>query len=252
MHPEDPPNGSYCLSGDRCKDYNHLAKHSADIPSTAALCNTCLTVAERDIRSLVFDYFDLEQLQIPALSQALDTQPTGKPGPPMPLSGAPEALQAEILHVSTTWEIEVRAHARLSEPTLEKLRGAAVQRAVTVIATHVATLARFEPTAVFPTGCEDDPADVAGWEAIHHLQHLHQRARGMLGRTHRTSVVPGTCSGSDTRPDCAAPLYRDEPRFAEDPCPVYCSDARCTARWTTEEYERFVGLTVAALTRSGV
>ena len=170
------------------------------------------------------------------LSQALDTQPHGAADPPMPLRGEPDALQREIHHVTTTWETEVRAACGLSDPGRD-LPGADVQRAVTTLTPRLRQLATLPPTTVYPTGCEDPPTDVAGWEAIHHLQHLHQRARGMLGRTHRTTELPGTCSGCYTDR-----LQRVEPRYENDPCLIYC--ANCHATWTSDEYDRYVTMLV--------
>ncbi len=115
--------------------------------------------------------------------------------------------------------------------------GVEVQRAAGFVAAQIDALSRIGPVAVLPTGCEDDPEDVAGWEAVIHLADLHRRARGMLGRTRRTSDVPGSCS------TCAGVLYRDEPSYEADPCPVYCGT--CHTTWTYDEYERYVGLMLA-------
>ncbi len=115
------------------------------------LCEAELRNAGRDVPLLLFDYLDLEQQLPRSLSQALDGQPSARPGPPIPLALAPEALQAEIVHVLTTWEAEVRARCGLSEPPergpnlpwhttvskrppLARVRaGAAVQRALAVL-----------------------------------------------------------------------------------------------------------------------
>lgn len=219
------------------------------------LCETEIRVAERDVRSLVFDYLDLEQ-QIPrGLSQALDGQPAGKPGPPVPLALAPEALQAEIVHVLATWEEQVRAVCRLSavavrgpaapwhttvsnlSPPAKVRAGRAVQRAAEVLAPRLDVLARIEPVTVYRCGTDGDAEDVAGWEAVLHLSSLHQRARSLLGRTRRTEHLPGDCSNCG-----AVDLRRDEPRYAEDPCDVYCG--ACAASWRREEYDRYVRLMV--------
>lgn len=220
------------------------------------LCATELRVAERDVPLLLFDYLDLEQQLPRSLSQALDGQPSGKPGPPVPLALATEALQAEIVHVLTTWEAEIRARCGLSEPPergpnlpwhttvtkrppLARVRaGAAVQRALTVLGPRLPELARIPATAVQATGVEDPPEDMFGWEALLHLSRLHQRARSMLGRTRRTERLPGDCSG------CGAyDLRRDEPRFEGDPCDVYCGT--CARTWSRDEYDRYVLLMVA-------
>jgi hypothetical protein len=234
MHDDDQPD-RYCVSDDHCRAYDAVAKHPAYVPARDPMCDTCLNAAEPDVRALVVAYLDLAQLQAPSLSQALDTQPGGSVESPMLLRGAPEALQAEIVHVLTTWEAEVRARARLSDPPAEALPGAAVQRAVTILAPRLRLLARIEPTAVYPTGCEDDPQDVAGWEAVHHLQQLRRRARGMLGWTHRTFWVPGACPNVKCgRHD----LYRAEPRDAHDDPSVTCD--HCGTWRSYGEYEAYV------------
>ncbi|MFI2663259.1 hypothetical protein [Micromonospora carbonacea] len=230
MHNTTPT--GHCVSDTRCRAYNPATRQPADTTSTP-LCDACLTAAERDIRALVYDYVDLEQLQAPSLSQAIHMQPTGKAAPPMPLNGAAEALQAEIVHVAVTWETEVRAAANLTDPPTIRRGGPNIQRATTTLTAHLHTLARLPATAVYPTGPNDDPTDVTGWEAVHHLQHLHQRARGMLGRTYRTTHLPGTCSGCGIDE-----LHRDDPRDEGDPCDVYC--ANCHATWPHDDYRQYV------------
>lgn len=229
-HPTDA--NRPCVSDTRCRDYNPTTRQAADTHG-CPLCDACLTAAERDIRALVYDYVDLEQLQAPALSQALHMQPSGKAAPPMPLNGAAEALQAEIAHVTTTWETEVRAAANLADTPTVRRGGPNTQRAVSILTAHLRTLATLPATAVHPTGPEDPPADLTGWEAIHQFQRLHARARGMLGRTHRTIHLPGTCSG------CAHDeLRRDDPRHPEDPCDVYCGN--CHTTWPHTDYQQYV------------
>jgi hypothetical protein len=237
----------HCASDTRCRNYNHPEQRPAWVSNRDPLCDACLTTAARDVSSLVYDYLDLAQLQAPSLSQALNMQPGSKTAPPMPMRAEPEALQREIWHATTLWAGELRRHHRLAAagrtiiicawhttvsnppPAVRTLHGRDVQEAVAVLEPRVRELAQLPPTAVYPTGCEDDARDIAGWEAAHHLQQLHQRARGMLGRTHRTTRVPGTC------PDCAGDLHQDEPRYREDPCPVYCPT--CGHQWSRDEYE---------------
>jgi hypothetical protein len=261
-YPGKPP-------GSVCREWNGSQPGWA---VAGPLCETEVRVASRDVPLLLWDVLDLEQMIPRSLSQALDGQPSGKPGPPVPLALAPEALQAEIVHVLTTWEAEVRAVCRLSavpvrgvaapwHTTVTKLSpparvrpGAAVQRAVAVLAPRMDVLARVAPVTVYRTGADGDSfqtpvaEDVAGWEAVLHLSRLHARARSMLGRTRRTFLVPGSCSFPDPDGDpekcCGGALFRDEPRFAEDPCDVYCG--RCEkGRWTADQYDRYVGSMLA-------
>lgn len=254
MHDTDPTD-RYCASAERCRAYDHIAKHAEPVNHRDPLCEPCLTAAERDVRTLVYDYVDLAQLQIPTLSQAMDAQPRGKAGPPMPLKGEPEALQAEIHHVTTLWAGELRIRHRLSNrqrpmivgawhttvtnppPPARRLPGAEVEQAVATLTPRLADLARIPPTTVYPSGCDDDARDLTGWEAVHHLQHLRNRARGMLGWTRRTTHLPGTCSGCGLDE-----LRRDEPRYREDPCDVYCHG--CGDTWTTREYDQYVTMLV--------
>ncbi|MEU7978230.1 hypothetical protein AB0B63_06830 [Micromonospora sp. NPDC049081] len=230
----DTDTGRHCVSDTRCRDFNPTGKHAAPVTG-CPLCDACLAAAERDVRSLVYDYVDLAQLQSPALSQALNMQPAGKAAPPMPLNGHAEALQAEIVHVATTWEEVIRDHCGLSTwvPDQPRRPGRRLDDAVRVLLPRLRTLAGLRETDVYPTGCEDTITATAGWEAIHHLQHLHQRARGMLGRTHRTTHLPGTCSGCGLNE-----LRRDDPRHEDDPCDVYC--AACHTTWPHTDYQQYV------------
>lgn len=238
--------------GSRCLEWDGREPGWAD---RGPLCDSELRVAERDVRMLLWDYVDLEQMLPRTLSQALDGQPAGKPGPPIPLAVGVDAVQAEIVHVLATWEEQIRAACRLSQvpvfgqaapwhttdsnrPPKAVLRpGAVVQRAVGVLAPRIPELARLAASTVFRAGSDADAEDVAGWEAVLHLSALHNRARAMLGRTRRTERLFGDCS------ECGATdLRRDEPRFEGDPADVYCGN--CPARWSRDAYDRYVKLLV--------
>jgi hypothetical protein len=262
-HTTGQPTGRFCASDPpptvkpdrpRCRDYDHVAETPAVVEGRAVFCTPCEDGYARDVRMLTYDYVDLAQMQLPVLSQAMDTQTRGRGGPPMPMAGAPDALQAEIHYVLTLWESEVRIRHRMARtttavvgawhttvsnppPRIRPRPGAEVQRACDFLATRIEALGRIRAISVYPTGPDDDPRDMAGWEAVLHLSDLHRRSRAMLGRTHRTATVPGSCS------DCGAELWRDEPRYEQDPCPVYCSG--CGITWTYDEYERYVGLELA-------
>lgn len=249
-HTLDPPPGR----DSACREWDAHAKE----PGWAVagpLCETEIRFAVADVPMLLWDLIDLEQ-QIPrSLSQALDGQPSGKPGPPVPIALAPEALQAEIVHVLTTWEEQVREAFGLSKvpvrgpaaawhttvsnlsPPARVRSGRAVQRAVGVLGPRILELSRLPATTVYRRGTDGEAEDVAGWEAVLHLSRLHGKARSMLSRTRRTEHPPGDCSG------CGAyDLRRDEPRFEGDPCPVYCG--QCARSWLPEEYDRYVRLMV--------
>lgn len=222
-----------------CAGYDWPARHAAPVDPPAPLCDGCLTTAERDIRLLPLDWYDLAQLQAPTLSQAMDgNRTTGNR--PMPLAGAPEALQAEILHVTTTWEGELRARHHLSTAAGRVRGGIAVQRAAATLAPRVGLLARVGPTAVYPTGCEDPPEDLSGVDAIWALRRLHQRARAMLGRTRRVFWVPGDCSycGAADVPGVDGPLFRGEPLRERHEPPVTCG--RCGRSRSYDDYQRYL------------
>lgn len=248
-----------CINGNRCTGRNG---HHAE-PSTGPLCHHCLDRAERDIRGLVYDYVDLAQLHEASLSQAPNehTSGGGHESPTL-LADHVEALQAQITHTVSVWEHVLRAHHRLHNPRtfaplwsntvydrinlttrsdgLRKARpGAIVQRAVGIITSRIEQLARLEPVTVCPTGIEDQPTAMAGFEAIEHLQQLHQRARGMLGRTTRKFWIPGECWTCGARPfrDVDGPLWRSEPKRAEDPMEVHCS--ACGATRPYPDYETY-------------
>ena len=238
-----------CLSGPACKS----PAGNEPYPSTDPLCADCLDAASRDVRALVFDYLDLAQLHETSLSQAIAEKTAGSKEKQMLLVGHVEELQAEIVHVLSTWEYEARVVARLSYPyvsapvadwhttishptPLAKVRpGAAVQRAVGILAPRMRLLSRLGPTLVCPTGIEDEPVEVEGWAAVIQLAELHSRSRSLLGRTRRTLSLYGVCPKASCR---AEALHRQEPQqFGDDP-PVWC-DA-CHTQRTYAEYEHFI------------
>lgn len=249
-----------CQSGPACK--GHDGRQAA--PTSDPLCYACLDAADRDIRNLVFDYLDLAQLHEASLSQTLDTTSGGGSGEsPMLIAGHVEALQAEIVHVAALWEHALRAVHQLSDPrtfkplwrarvydhldliahrpTLRRARpGVVVQRAIGIIAPRLQRLATLNEITVCPAGIEDQPMLMAGWEAVHHLQALHARARSMLGRTVRRFWVPGDCwtCGAVARRGEDGPLYRSEPRYEGDPMQVNCD--RCGGYRPYADYEQAI------------
>lgn len=227
-----------CLSGEHCKAKDPATK--TPCPTSDPLCVACLEAAHPDIRGLTYDYLDLAQLHQAPMSQAISEKTGGSKEAQMLLVAHVEALQAEMVHVLTTWETEVRSTARLSD-TPERVRsGADVQRAVHILLPRLRILSLLPPTSVYRTGCEDPPEDVAGWEAVHHLQSLHARARAALGRTRRTFWIPGECWSCDARPvpGVDGPLFRSEPSKFEDPMQVTCD--RCRAYRPYPDYETYM------------
>lgn len=248
-----------CYSHNRCPGWNG---HHAE-PTTDPFCPACLDRAHRDIRALIYDYVDLAQLHEASLSQAPSEHTSGGGhNSPTLIAEHVEALQAEIGYVTALWEHALRAAHRLHNPRtfaplwrntvydrinlatgsngLRKARpGATIQRAVNIITGRIEQLARLEPITVCPTGIEDEPTHIAGWEAIHHLQQLHNRARSTLGRTTRRFWIPGECWTCDARPTPGAdgPLWRSEPVRAEDPLSVGCHP--CGATRPYDDYEAY-------------
>lgn len=259
MH-DDSPAGRHCVSDTRCRAYDPAAKMPAPV-GVCPLCDDCLTDAARDIRSLPYDYLDLAQLHEASLSQALKDRTSGSHESPLLIAGQVEALQAEIVHATTTWETEVRQAARLAvaehaapvaawhttvslpTPVGGGRPGHQVQRAAATITTHIRTLATLPATTVYPTGCEDDPTELSGVNAVDHLRELHKRARGMLGRTSPQPWIPGDCwyceaRDADTAWQQGGPLYRTSPRHLEDIPTVHC--AGCNHYRTYDDYETYM------------
>jgi hypothetical protein len=170
-----------CNAGEHCAAKERVGNHTVGAPTNQPLCDLCIEHAGRDIRALVLDYLDLAQLHETSLSQAISEKTAGSKEKQMLIVGHVEALQAEIVHVATTWEYEVRVAARLSDPyvaapvadwhttiskptPLAKVRpGAAVQRAVGIIYPRVRFLSQIPATAVCRTGVEDDPGGPKGF-----------------------------------------------------------------------------------------
>ncbi|BAL87320.1 hypothetical protein AMIS_21000 [Actinoplanes missouriensis 431] len=251
----DTPTAGFCHSLARCPGWNPATRLAAE--TSDPFCTACLDRAHRDIRGLVYDYVDLAQLHEASLSQAPSEHTSGGGHEsPMLLAGHVEALQAEIVHAATTWEGELRAAHALNHGMLlpqpawattrshplpqPRLRGgAALQRAINLIAPRLRHLSRLAATVVHPAGIEDEPADRYGWEAVQHLQRLHSRARATLGRTTRTFYVPGECWACDARPvrDLPGPLWRSEPTHDGDPMDVHCE--ACGAVRPYADYEHY-------------
>jgi hypothetical protein len=250
-----------CLAETTCKQYDRTAGHAN--PTDQPLCDPCIEWRQPDIKALLFDYLDLAQLHEASMSQAITEKTGGSKEKQMLLVGHVEALQAEIVHVLTTWEHAIRAYHRLSNPgtfaplwrttvydhinlttSATRLRGARagtlVQRAVGIITTHLRRLANLPPITVCPTGIEDEPTVMYGWEAVLQLADLHSTCRSVLGRTRRTFWIPGECWACDARPALGVdgPLLRSEPIRFEDPMQVSCD--HCHASRPYPDYETYM------------
>lgn len=256
-----------CHSDQHCRAHDGHTAH----PTSRGLCDACLNAARPDIQGLVYDYVDLAQLHAPAMSQAPSEHTSGGgTEAPIPLAVHVDELQAEIVHALSTWEYEIRVACRLHDPgtfaplwrstvydhfqlgtrnpvTHRARAGSVVQRAVNVLLPRLDRLAALPATVVCPGGIEDEPVEMHGWEAVQHLQALHGRARGFLGRTTRKFWIPGECWTCDARPvpGSDGPLWRSEPQFAEpgeegrrDPMQVNCD--RCHAARPYPDYEQYM------------
>lgn len=248
-----------CHNLNRCPGWD--GKHAE--PTENPYCPTCLDRHRQDISRLIYDFVDLAQLHETSLSQATSEHTTGGGHEsPTLLADHIEALQAEIVHVVSVWEHALRAIGRLSNPhtfaplwrttvydhvrltdhstTVRAARaGAVVQRAVGIISVRIDRLAKLLPITVCPTGIEDQPVLMSGWEAIQQLADLHGRAKSALGRTTRRFWIPGDCWACGARPvaDIPGPLYRDEPRYEGDPMWVQCHP--CGGSRPYEDYEDY-------------
>jgi hypothetical protein len=251
-----------CRSGEHCRAFDPVTKHA--YPTGQPLCDACLEHAQPAITGLTFDYLDLAQLHEPAMSQAPSEHTSGGAiHSPMPLAAHVTELQAEIVHVVSVWEYELRVAHRLSDPRTfaplwrrtvydqieltqgaRQIRparpGAIVQRAVGIISHRLGNLARMPSTLVCPTGVDDEPIEMAGWEAVHQLQALHGRTRGLLGRTVRKFWIYGDCWACPARNKRGedGPLWRSEPLREDDPMQVNCS--ACNTARPYPDYERYM------------
>ncbi len=250
----------HCLNAHRCPGWD--GRHAE--PTDQPYCGPCLDRYTQNIARLTYDYLDLAQLHETSMSQAAGEHTTGGGHEsPTLLADHIEALQAEIVHAVSVWEYELRVTCRLSDPRtfaplwrrtvydqLELTNGARqtrparpghiVQRGVTIITARVDRLAALPPARVCASGIEDEPVDMAGWEAVQHLADLHGRARAALGRTVRKFWIPGECWTCDARPIRGedGPLWRSEPVRAEDPMQVGCG--KCGAQRPYPDYEQYM------------
>ncbi|MDP9144591.1 MAG: hypothetical protein M3N43_07820 [Actinomycetota bacterium] len=235
-----------CYAGARCRDYDRARKTPA-IAEVGPLCAACLGGAARSVRALTYDYVDLAQLVPRPTGQRGDGQPGRSGEPPVPINVNVDALQKAIWWVTTTWAEELVAEHRLANPPEQVRDGHAVQWAVGVLAPRVELLARLDGIELVDYPLADEAASmrvgtatitvVTGAQAVLDLDHLHQRARSVLGLTRRVTKLPGECSGC-----LRADLRQDEPRYQGEPLTIYCGS--CGRTWTRDEYERYALLAI--------
>lgn len=168
--------GAHCLARD---EHGHPAE--TELP----LCFWCLEGAERDVRALVLDYRDLEQL----LPRGASRPATGMPhtrhvDAALPIDEDVLDLQRLIWWVVTAWEEVVRDAAGLppvADWAKRRRDGPAVVEAVRVLAPRLDVLCRVEQAEMWGYPCSAGTTTLAGWEGVLDLADLHRRARGALG-----------------------------------------------------------------------
>lgn len=209
-----------CL-GDQCSENG-----GTWIPGPSRLCSTCLDTSRHDVKALVRDYADLENVMADLGGRLERVSGTQEPGVNIALGA--EALQRDIWHTVTTWEEIIRDHSGLNDVYPGRTRdGWAVQRAVRILSPRLDVLSAMGPTAIFPRGIEHGPEDVTGIEAIQTMRRLHRRVGWAIGLRHLKHQLPGPCDNCGIE----GGLRRDD--GTED---VYC--ALCQSQSTWDDYRR--------------
>jgi hypothetical protein len=197
------------------------------------LCADCLDAGARDLRALVLDYADLEQLLVAGGTQ--DLYVSGTRDPPTPYALGIDALQHEIWHVTTSWEEIIREVCALAEPAIKVRPGWAVQHAVAILETRVKIIVGVGPCTVHIDG---EPTEQTGLQAVQGFTWLHRRARSALGLTRHVERLYG---------DCAVCGWHDLRREHGSET-VYCQ--HCKAGQTWDDYRRWLALSHEVAKRS--
>lgn len=168
-----------CMAGPHCKARD---EHGQPADDTLPLCTWCLEAAERDVRALVLDYRDLEQLLPPSLGQRGDGMPRARGDErPLPFSEHVFDLQHEIWFVTDAWDAVVRDFDRLSEKPPRVRAGWSVQQSVSILAPRLDRLTQTSGTMWDYPGSTDRCSEIPGWQGVLDLARLHHRARAALG-----------------------------------------------------------------------
>lgn len=216
-----------CMSGAHC-----LARdeHGDPADDTLPLCFWCLEAAERDVRALVLDYRDLEQLLPRGTSGRGDGMPRARRvDAALPINEDALDLQQEIWFVTDAWDAVVRDVCRLSGKPPRVRAGWSVQQSVTILAPRLDRLTQTSGTMWDYPGALDRCSEVPGWQGVLDLAALHRRARGALGlgRDDGELIVGVAC------PRCE---IRSKLRRTVDH--VYCGG--CKSTFETAEYAGWV------------
>lgn len=202
------------------------------------ICDSCAESAAHEIALLPLDYFDLKR----DCARHFGTSDV-KIARPYPrgvelVDLFVDELCSDIAWTLTVWEPPVREAARLAGEASTGIRaGWAVSVAARVLAAHVRTFAGLRAVTGYADGLAAGPVVRDGRDGIAALRALHARARSRLGLTRRVFTLPGECS------QCCAWSFRR----ADGSDTVWC--AGCGGRWTFDDYQRYVNLTVASLGR---
>lgn len=224
------PGGRRCASGWTCRaDHDGHGAFVTGLP----MCEPCLDGGARDLRALVYDYLDLEQLLgVKINTRGQDHRIAGTRELSVPYALGIDALQREIWHALTTWEEIVRDEVGLPEPAHHVRVGWAVQHAVAVLEPRVAHLVALGPVAVYLPG-STEPVDQTGVDAMLTFMALHRRSRVALGLTRRIEMLYGECSA------CGWAALRRESGSET----VYCDHCHDSRTW--DDYRRWLALLYA-------
>lgn len=225
-----PPVPHRCRRGTRCPGREHLdnATYGAPIPTVDGICVPCERHVRDALVDLPTDYVELDTI-LGRTSGAAGQFVSGTPELAVPIRLAVEAVQADIVHTATIWAEAVAEilrvgwdsrHAALTRP------GARLQRATTLLAPSLPVL--FALRDVAHVDWDEDghlaAVDQDGLDGALKLLELHDRARGVLGRTRHVNRLRTPC------PECD----RQALEHPDGGDVVTCTYCRMT--WTWDEY----------------
>lgn len=218
-----------CAAGKACLEYSQLTLEPR-WATQGPLCDRCLEASETAVGSLELDYLDLDGLD---QAKAASTDfVTGSRSSQVPINLEADALQRQLVHVSTTWEEILRSELGDSLEPASVRHLTALRASQSYLQPRVVYLARVEPVEVYPTGCEDEIAEMSGWQALLLIRKLHNRTKKLVGLTEWIDHLPGLCDG------CGC----DTLRRSSGADYVYC--ARCPSWKTYENYLKAIRLDV--------
>jgi hypothetical protein len=234
-----------CVASTRCRSYDR-AHRAPGIAVALALCEPCIDTAGLAVGKLLLDWDDLAGLLTEQHTGGGEIV-SGTRERPIPLDTGADALQAEIVHVATTWWwalVDQRGLADHAVPAHPRLRLAAALR---VVHPRVRDIVSLDPVLIRPTGVEDEFTRVEGWQGLLHLEHLHDRAVTAVGLTDPVTSLYGACPecGTDTitratGTDATALAVRNGDEI------VYCRARGCGYQATRDQYQEYAGLAAAA------